>query len=186
MTRTPGCGLIFSAGVIEMSKRRLFKSRGSIALLALTLLALSACHWEPQYVVKRLPVGENRSIIILAETAAEISTAIYYQVKVGEEIVVSLCVICYAAKDVDSLNFKILSASGGNLIAAYEETDPERILLIHDFSSGESWPRGADWESNPQKKSRGVRLLERLQREHLNSNLKLNPGESCGMKWPVR
>lgn len=98
--------------------------------------------------VKRLPVGDNRSIIILTDKDYEISRGIYYQVKIGEETVVSTCRICGAAKDPDSLTFKIVSASGGNLIAVYEETNPERILLIHDFNSGTSWPRGApdEWD----------------------------------------
>jgi hypothetical protein len=32
------------------------------------MLAFLACEWNREYVLKRLPAGENRSIIILADT----------------------------------------------------------------------------------------------------------------------
>lgn len=156
-----------------------------IRLVALTLLVMSACHWERHYVVTGLPVGDNRSIIILADTAAEISTGIYYQVKIGGETVVSTCLICQAAKDVDSLNFKTLTASGGTLVALYEETDPERILALYDFSRGGSWPRGAPGEWNSEIDSRGEELLKQLQQEYPNSNLRLSGGAACGIKVPM-
>ena len=104
-----------------------------LPLLVMTLLAVPSCAWDREYVLQRLPAGDNRSVIILAENAAEISTGIYYQVKIGEETVVSTCRICGAAKDPGSFKFKILSASNGNLIALYEETNQERILALHDL-----------------------------------------------------
>ena len=106
-----------------MSEQRVFERTALTPFFALILLALSACEWNRQYVLKRLPVGDNRSIIILADDAYEIARGIFYQVKIGEETVVNTCLICHAGKDPGSLSFKILSASGGNLIAVYEETD---------------------------------------------------------------
>jgi hypothetical protein len=167
-----------------MCELRILKSRTVISLLALALLGVYACSWDRHYVLKNLPVGHSKSIIILADSAAEISTGIYYQVKIGEETVVSTSRICGAAKDVDSLNFKILSASGGNLIALYEETNPERILALHDFSKGRSWPRGAPEEWSRDISNRGENLLEQLQQEYPNSNFRLNREAPCGIKIP--
>lgn len=133
--------------------------------------------------LKRLPVGENRSIIILADTAPEITSTISYQVMVGDQTVVSTCRICNAAKDPGSLSFKTLSASGGNLIGVFEETDPERIVVLHDFSNGLSWPRGAPDEWSPSITTRGDKLLKRMQQEYPNSNLGLSGG-TCGIKVP--
>lgn len=162
----------------------MFERTALIGLLALTLLALSACESNRQYVLQRLDVGDNRSILILADVAGEISTGIYYQVKVGEEMVVSTCRICGAAKDLDLLNFKILSAAGGTLVALYEETDPERILALHDVSRGRSWPRGAPSEWSSDIDNRGEELLKQLRQEYPNSNLRLSGGGACGIRMP--
>ena len=169
---------------MNMSLRRTFKRLALLSFFALTLAAVSSCAWDREYVLQRLPAGDNRSLIVLAESAAEISTSIYYQIRIGDETVVSTCRICGAAKDPDSLNFKILSASSGNLIALYEETDPERILALHDFSRGKSWPRGAPDEWDDDINNRGERLLEQLQQEYPNSNLRLSHGAACGFKVP--
>jgi len=158
-----------------------FKSTALISFGASLMLLFSACQWNREYVLKRLPAGENRSIIILADTGAEITSTIFYQVKIGDQTVVSTYRICNAAKDPRSLSFKTLSASDGNLIAVYEETNPEKIVVLHDFSEGKSWPRGAPEENDAASTGTGERLLKKLQQEYANSNLTLN-GEACGVK----
>ena len=170
---------------MKMSQHRVFKSAVLIPLLVMALLAVSSCEWDREYVLQRLPLSDNRSVIVLAEDAAEISTSIFYQIKIGEETVVSTCRICGAAKDPDSLKFKILSASNGNLIGLYEETNPERILALHDFSKGLSWPRGAPHEWTDDINNRGEELLERLQHEYPNSKFRLNHGAACGTTIPA-
>lgn len=156
-----------------------------ILFLALVLVAGASCHWDDKFVVKSLPVGDDRSIIVVADSSYEISRTIYYQVKIGEKVVVSTCRICQAAKDPDSLNFKILSASSGNLIALYEETNPERILALHEFNKGMSWPRGAHDEWSEEIDKRGERLLQQLRQEYPNSNLRLSGMAACGIKLPT-
>ena len=116
----------------------------------------------------------------MAETGAEITSTIFYQVKIGDQTVVSTYRICNAAKDPRSLSFKTLSTSGGNLIAVYEETNPERIVVLHDFSEGKSWPLGAPEENDAAIARTGERLLKKLQQEYVNSNFSLN-GEACGI-----
>jgi len=160
---------------------REFKRAVFTSFCASVVLAFFACEWNREYVLKHLPAGENRSIIILADTGAEITSTIFYQVKLGDQTVVSTYRICNAAKDPRSLSFKTLSASGGNLIAVYEETNPESIVVLHDFSEGKSWPRGASEENDAAITRTGERLLKKLQQEYANSNLTLN-GEACGIK----
>lgn len=131
--------------------------------------------------LKRLPVSENRSIIILAVTGAEITSTIFYQVRIGDLTVVSTYRICNVGKDPRSLSFKTLSASAGNLIAVYDETNPERIVVLHDFSEGKSSPRGAPEENDAAITRKVEGLLKKLQQEYANSNLILN-GEAWGIK----
>ena len=163
-----------------MFQLKVFKSAAS-GFLAFTLLSFSACDGNRKYVLQRLPAGDDRSIIISADIMAEISTAVSYEVTIREEIVVPNCLICYGATDVDSLSFNTLSAAGGNLIAVYEESERETILVLHDFSKGTAWPRGSpdksDWENN----TAGGKLLEELQKEFPDRKFKLNPGDACGV-----
>lgn len=162
-----------------MFQLKVFKSPAS-GFLAFTLLSFSACDGNRQYVLKRLPAGDNRSIIISADEMGDISTGVYYEVKIGEETVTPICLICFSATDSDSLSFNTLSAVGGNLIGVYEESEPETILVLHDFSKGTTWPRGSpdksDWENN----TAGEKLLEELQKEFPDRRFKLNPGDACG------
>lgn len=88
-----------------MFQLKIFKSPAS-GFLAFTLLSFSACNGNRQYVLKRLPAGDDRSIIISADLMAEISKGVFYEVKIGEEIVTPMCLICYSATDPDSLSFK--------------------------------------------------------------------------------
>jgi hypothetical protein len=106
-----------------MFQRRVFKSAAS-GFLAFTLLSFSACDGNRQYVLKRLPAGDNRWITISADEMADISKGVYYEVKLGEETVTRMRLICFSATDPDSLSFKTLSAVGGNLIGVYEESEP--------------------------------------------------------------
>jgi hypothetical protein len=151
-----------------------------LPFVALMLLTLSACSWDRQYEVTRFTVGEGRTIIISAAEAWEISQPVYYEVKVGEEIVASMCVICWG--DADSLTFNTVYASGGNLVGLYEETRPDRLLLLHDFSTGMSWPRSLPTESSAATDSRGARLLSAIKKEHPDKNFTISWGDSCRLK----
>ena len=164
-------------------RRRAFK-RTALIPLVLILVAGTACEWGGMYEVKSLPAGGDRAIVIMTDDDYEVSRGIYYQIRVGQETVVYTSRICSAAKDPGSLNYKILSASGGNLVALYEETNPERILALHDFSKGRSWPQGAPDEWTDDINSRGAELLKQLQQEFPNSSFKLNGGAACGIKIP--
>ncbi len=168
---------------MNMSEPRAFNGTALITFFALILAAGTACQWGGMYVVKSLPAGAGRSIVILTHDDYEISRGIYYQVNIGEETVVSTCWICGAAKDPNSLNYKIISALDGDLVGVYEETNPERILVLHEFSTGRSWPRGGPEEWTRDTNNRGETLLEQLQQEYPDSNFRLNGG-ACGMKIP--
>ena len=163
----------------KMFQLKVFKSVAS-GFLVFTLLLFSACDGNRKYVLKRLPAGDDRSIIISADEMADISKGVFYEVKIGEEIVTPMRLICFSATDPDSLSFKTLSAVGGNLIGVYEESEPDKILALHDFSRGGTWPGGSpdksDWENN----TAGGKLLEELQKEFPDRKFKLNPGDACG------
>jgi hypothetical protein len=159
-------------------------NRKCIPLVALTLLMLSACSWDrfyqQRYVVTSIPAGAGRAIVISTDQACEISCSIYYEVKVGDETAASTCRIC--SGDADSLTFHAVYASGGNLVGVYEDTQPNRLLLLHDFNTGWSWPRSTPTESSSDTDSRAQKLLDAFQKDHPDRNFTLSWGEACGVR----
>lgn len=158
-------------------------NRKCIPVVALLLMALSACSWDrfyqERYEVATIPAGNGRSIIISTDRACEISCSIYYEVKVGDQTVASTCRIC--SGDAESLMFKPLFANDGNLVGVYEETRPERLLLLHDFSTGMSWPASLPTEWSSETDSRGAKLLEAFQNDHPERKFTSEWGEACGV-----
>ena len=56
------------------------------------------------------------------------------------------------------------------------------LLLLHDFSTGMSWPRSLPTETSSATDSRGERLLSALQKEHPDKNFTIGWGGSCRLK----
>lgn len=164
-----------------MLQPTLFKESTRGGFLLIMLLALSACDSSQKYIVRSLPAGENREIVILADEMAEISRLVYYKIKVGGETVVPLSHICYD-NEPETLTFKTVSASGGNLVGVYEVTRPDRLIVLHDFSSGITWPgrmpQDSDWEAS----GRGTQLMEQFERDHPDSKFTLKAWEACGIR----
>lgn len=165
-----------------MFRQPVFNASRWVLLVAL-MLTLSACSWDRifrrQYVVTEIPVGDGRTVVISTDSVCEISCSILYEVKVGDETVSSMCRIAYG--DAESLTFKTLFAKGGNLVAIYEETWPERLLLLHDFSTGKGWPRSLPDEYGTDTDGRGVKLLAEMQKEHPERKYLTASGDAAGI-----
>lgn len=146
-------------------------------MLVLCALCLS-CSWFQRYrVLTTLPVGEQgNSIAILEDIYYDNGRRLYYQVKSGEKVIVDRYFICSQLDDGKHSNFKIITARGGNLVGLFQESRPESIIALHDFSSRRTWPAVlSDSESNVETRNRGYALLASLQQEY--SNVKLKPNE---------
>jgi len=139
----------------------------SVALVVLVMLV--SCTATGEYEIETFDLGKGHSIEILASEDAEVSQSFYYQVKVGQKIVASLCMIC-VGHDHGQLKFKTLSASDGDLVGIFEQKFPQEILAIHDFKSNSSWPR---------QEGSGATLLNELQAEHKDIQLTLGHRQAC-------
>ena len=125
-----------------------------------------------QYVVTSLGVGQGREIVILADNMYDNGRGFYYQVKVNNQVVVPMSYIC-AGRDSGSLKFRTLIGKNGNLVGLFEERRPGSILAIHDFSSGETWPR-PHYDEPPENRWKiGELLLQELQSEYPDRRLEI-------------
>lgn len=146
------------------------------AMLVLGVLCIS-CSWFQEYrVLTTIPVGkQGNSIVILEDVYYDNGRRLYYQVKDGEKGIVERSFICSQLDDGKHSSFKFISGRGGSLVAVFQESRPESIIVLHDFASRERWPGVLSVsESHVETRNRGNALMALLQQEHPNLKLKLN------------
>lgn len=101
------------------------------------------------YPVAVFDVGKQRSLFVLTEVLPEAPVqSYYYRVRIGDRIVVQSHYIHYGSlwsKRPDLIhkrpNFVLVTAQNGNLVGLIEKSEPRVVLVVHDFTSGESWPK---------------------------------------------
>ena len=117
-------------------------------------------------VVTRIEAGPGRSItILLDDTPFEIPRWCY-EINQGKEVIVPTTGLqrCCAGNP----KFKLLSSTDRTLVGLVLEKRPNVIFVLHDFHSGETWPRS-------DSESLGRRLRNRLQADNPQiSNLALS------------
>ena len=123
-------------------------------------------------VVTRIDGGSNRSITILLDDTPFEVPAWFYEINVGSQIVVPTCMLSRCCTS--DVKFRLLTSTDQALVGLVTETRPEVLLLLHDFNSGQSWPRPANDETWHLTLSRGHSLRDRLQADHPQLNLKLS------------
>ena len=136
-----------------------------------------SCSWFQRYrVLTTLPVGEQgNSIVILEDVYYDNGRRLYYQVKNGEKVVVDRYFICSQLDTGKHSDFKTITAHEGNLVAVFQESRPDSIILLHDFASRQTWPAVlSDSETHVETHNRGNSLLASLQQGHPNLKLRLN------------
>lgn len=145
----------------------------------LLLLGCASCSASGEYELETFDLGQHRSIQILASYELEVTQSIYYQVKVDDNIVIPVFMICVGI-DRGQLRFGTLLAKGGDLVGIFEKRYPQEILAVHDFKTGASWPRLLSYGSTEEYYRYGEALLKELQAEHQNVKLKLGHELACG------
>ena len=124
-------------------------------------------------VVTRIDAGSSRSITILRdETPFEIP-AWTYEINVGDQIVVSTTHLSGACTERAS-DYRLLASKDGNLVGLVCKERPHILLVVHDFASGETWPRSLMEDQINDTLQRGRRLRDRLQVDHPEPRLILS------------
>ena len=108
-------------------------------------------------------------------TLAKADRALFYQVRVGQEMQNSITYFATASigatgRTVTAEDFRVISGKQGKLVGVAFASEPARIVIIHDFTAPESWPGGG---SSDERRRRGQRLLETLRKENVSENLEL-------------
>lgn len=148
-----------------------------LMFLALSLTSASCSVFSDRYsVVKTLDAGGGRSIVMLVDNKPDSVQTLYYRVEADGKIILpqSFFMSEWGGIETDQLRFKTLSGKGGKLIGVVEEAQPAKILILHDFDSGGSWPGGCDTEKRTECRQKARTLLAELQKEHPTAGLELS------------
>lgn len=160
-----------------MSRRKTI----AISAILLALVTLINCRDERVQrgntvfsVVRRLDVGDGRSItILLDDTFLEIP-GWYYEINEGEQIVVPTTLLWGCCRPEVDPEFRILTTSDNTLVGLVWVNRPGVLLVVHNFSSGESWPRPQDGDSFEATLQRGRHLRDQLQADNAQPTLALS------------
>ena len=156
---------------------RLYRSRKFWSLLACSVIGMAGFYSLFHYLVAHacdsvpistLVVGKDRTIEITAQSCWEISRSVYYEVKENGRVVTPLYSMTFDSGS-DEHRYAILTARGGSLVGVVDTTQtPHELVILHDFRSGESWPRLRDdevsYDAAVRKKWRD--LFDQLQSEN--------------------
>jgi hypothetical protein len=121
-----------------------------LVMLTTILAALLGLGWwiyensGEQHVVT-LDCGAGRRIVITASSSWECARPVHYRVVVdGKTVVPTHFIDCCDgnAEPLEILKFRLVQAEEGNLVGVIEESvsGEIRLVILHDFDKGESWP----------------------------------------------
>lgn len=151
-----------------------------LSTLTLVLALISAsCEASGEYEMETFDLGNGRSIEILASKHLEVTQSFYYQVKVNQQVVVPIVMICVGI-DRGQLKFKTLFAKSGDLVGVFEQRNPQEILAIHDFKTNTTWPGAVTDGGSERYQQHEATLLQQLQIEHPEMTLKMGQNHACG------
>lgn len=139
----------------------------SLILIVTLLVAIvtSACSRYKE--VARIEAGQGRSIFILAQRYPDQNQPVLYRVEVNGQIVVPDTYISSEEPDlVKRLRLKLVTDKSGSLVGVFEEKLPQKIWLLHNFATGETYPRCDTGGGVEECEKRGEALLNQLQKDH--------------------
>ncbi len=115
-----------------------------------------------------LQLDNNRAILITAERCEENNRAIFYEVREGDHVVVPTTYL-NGLDGNNALKFSMVYAEDRTLVGVIETSiTPHDLVVMHDFKSGESWPRGKDnvVAYGDTEMKRGSEMFRRLSQEN--------------------
>jgi hypothetical protein len=125
---------------------------------------LTAC--SRHYDVVKVDAGQGRSLVISTDSYYENEQPIYYEVVAAGRVVVPRTYISSEEPEyIANLRLRLVTNKDRSLIGVVEERLPQKVWLLHNFSTGETWPR-CQSGTMEQCEQRGEALRRVLQKDH--------------------
>ncbi len=116
----------------------------SVVTIPMYLYALTAADYPT---IASLDRGGNRTIVLSTASLCEVTCPFYYQVFAGtHEVVPQIGVFLdditdRLPYDIYRLTYTLVTANNKQLVAIVPAEFPYTPIVIHDFETGDSWPR---------------------------------------------
>ncbi len=136
--------------------------------------------------LKELDAGSGRSVRITVEPNSQRTLSLHYHVDHPGQPPVEHAFFGTLPRTSPPPDFVTYTADDGDLIGIAQASVPNRIIILHDFASGDSWPlrivtyKDTDprhlypyYEGEEQIMARGEAMFARLSDAHPDSSLEL-------------
>jgi hypothetical protein len=137
-----------------------------VLTLGAAALSLGVSGCSKYYRVAELDAGGGRSVSILAERDYDNTQPVYYEVRAEGRVVVPRTYISsIEPDDTKRLRLKLVWNKAGSVCGVVDERLPQKLWVLHNFKTGETWPR---CESGGLERCEqgGEALLHELQKDY--------------------
>ena len=124
-------------------------------------------------VEKRIDAGAGRTFVILLDDTPFEIPGYFFEIHVGQQIVVPTTFISGSCRGASDPDFKLLTSRDRTLVGLVRKDRPEVLAVVHDFVSGASWPRESGNDTYKTSLERGRKLRDRLQADNPEPKLSL-------------
>jgi len=118
----------------------------------------------------------DAEIAIFTDSFQEVSQSLYYEIRTGSETRVPMAFFGGTSIGLKIKRDSFIVISGKDLVGVALASDPDSVLIMHDFVTDETWPKAGYSEHFSSTRQRGERLLHRLKKETSTTDLKLGDG----------
>ena len=107
--------------------------------------------WEFSDVISEVEVGNGRTILVEGQRYHDEGQKLRYSVRDYGSNIVHNADLGYSWGGITTASFNVLSANQGDLVVLTETNAPRLIVILHDFTSGYSFPRDSKGFDNDSK-----------------------------------
>ncbi len=112
--------------------------------------------------IAAIELEDGRKVAVLAKAWCDVTQAFDYEVRDEGRTVVARWQIAVTACGDPYPEFTFLKAEDGHLVAITAKEASHVVFAVHDFQTGETWPRPQLDEDHTETHERGLKLLKRL------------------------
>lgn len=112
-----------------------------VAVMAVPLMMRLGMGEEPEPVtLAELDAGPGRVIRITIELNTQQTLSLHYHVEVDGQLTVEHAFFGTLPRTSPPPSFVLHTAEAGNLVGVAQASYPDRVIILHDFTSNDSWP----------------------------------------------
>jgi len=138
----------------------------SYCVLLCVAALLNGCREGKYEKVATFVLPHDRQLIIFVERDWEGTQGYYYEVRQGGRAVIPLSHLVGRGRRDPRPEFDLATAQDGDLAAVTTRADPDKVLILHDFKTGFSYPRHSDWREEPPREEGLLRIFQAEHPEH--------------------